>query len=713
MKVNNDQVSKEAQIDIVELNQKIADFKSGKMVEDKFKHFRLTRGVYGQRQTGVHMFRIKVPFGKMTPEQLIRMADISEKFTNGNLHLTTRQNIQMHHVKLDDAPQIWELLEGKQITAREACGNTVRNLTGSAMAGIDPNEPFDISPYVYTAFKYFLRNPICQEMGRKIKPAFSSSEKDSAFTYFHDFGFIPKLKEVDGKEVRGFKVVIAGGLGAQSIVAQTAYEFLEEDQIIPFMEAAIRVFDRHGERSKRHKARMKYLVKSLGLEAFMKLVEEERISIKTKSVVIDRDIVPQAGPAPEFEIPAYSIDDEEAYQKWHKTNVVEQKQKGFYAVKVKILLGDIQAEKARQLAAVISECCSDDIRLTVNQGMILKFVRKETIPYLYTKLKALDLADPGFGTIGDITACPGTDTCNLGVTNSTGLSEVLEKLIQDEFPEYYDETNIQIKISGCMNACGQHMAAQIGFHGSSIRTGALIAPAMQVVLGGGVDPEGKGFVAEKVIKVPTKRTLDVIRFLLNDYDDKRSEGEYFNDYYYRLGKKYFYDLLKPLGDKTNLTDSDYQDWGEDHNYEQAIGVGECAGVSYDMVGTILAEAKEKVELAGISLKEEAFADSLYHTYSSVVIGAKGILLSEDVLCNTHIGIINDFQEKMVETGKIKLDSDFTEFALSIKKQEPSKEFATSFLNKALEFSNLITTYRAAQLDNHSDDKTVIGNYYKA
>ncbi len=713
MKVNNDQVSKEAQIDIVELNQKIADFKSGKMVEDKFKHFRLTRGVYGQRQTGVHMFRIKVPFGKMTPEQLIRMADISEKFTNGNLHLTTRQNIQMHHVKLDDAPQIWELLEGKQITAREACGNTVRNLTGSAMAGIDPNEPFDISPYVYTAFKYFLRNPICQEMGRKIKPAFSSSEKDSAFTYFHDFGFIPKLKEVDGKEVRGFKVVIAGGLGAQSIVAQTAYEFLEEDQIIPFMEAAIRVFDRHGERSKRHKARMKYLVKSLGLEAFMKLVEEERISIKTKSVVIDRDIVPQAGPAPEFEIPAYSIDDEEAYQKWHKTNVVEQKQKGFYAVKVKILLGDIQAEKARQLAAVISECCSDDIRLTVNQGMILKFVRKETIPYLYTKLKALDLADPGFGTIGDITACPGTDTCNLGVTNSTGLSEVLEKLIQDEFPEYYDETNIQIKISGCMNACGQHMAAQIGFHGSSIRTGALIAPAMQVVLGGGVDPEGKGFVAEKVIKVPTKRTLDVIRFLLNDYDDKRTEGEYFNDYYYRLGKKYFYDLLKPLGDKTNLTDSDYQDWGEDHNYEQAIGVGECAGVSYDMVGTILAEAKEKVELAGISLKEEAFADSLYHTYSSVVIGAKGILLSEDVLCNTHIGIINDFQEKMVETGKIKLDSDFTEFALSIKKQEPSKEFATSFLNKALEFSNLITTYRAAQLDNHSDDKTVIGNYYKA
>ena len=209
--------------DIKELTDKIAAFKDGTFHEERFKHFRLTRGVYGQRQLGVHMFRTKIPYGKLTAAQLIRLADVSDKYTNGNLHLTTRQNIQMHYIKIDDAVGVWEDLAAVGVTAREACGNTVRNLTASANAGVDPDEPFDVTPYVHTMFEYFLRNPICQDMGRKIKPAFSSSDKDSAFTYFHDFGFIPRIKIENGEEVRGFKVVIGGGLGAQSIVAPTAY----------------------------------------------------------------------------------------------------------------------------------------------------------------------------------------------------------------------------------------------------------------------------------------------------------------------------------------------------------------------------------------------------------------------------------------------------------------------------------------------------------
>ena len=713
MNVDITKVSVEAKKDIVELQQKIDDFHKGKIIEDKFKHYRLTRGVYGQRQTGVQMFRIKLPFGKITSEQLVRMADISEKFTNGNLHLTTRQNIQMHHVKLEDSPAIWTLLEEKEITAREACGNTVRNLTGSATAGIDPDEPFDISPYVYTAFKYFLRNPICQEMGRKIKPAFSSSDKDSAFTYFHDFGFIPRIKEVDGVETRGFKVVIGGGLGAQAIVAQTAYEFLEENQIIPFMEASIRVFDRYGERAKRQKARMKFLLKKLGFEAFMGLVEEERKAIKNKTVEIDRNIVPETKPAPAKEIPAFKINDQSRYETWFKTNVFEQKQKGFYAIQVKVLLGDIHAKTARPLAALVKDWAGDDIRITVNQGLLLKFVRKEALPYLFTKLDELGLAEPGFGTISDITACPGTDTCNLGVTNSTGLAEVLENMIRDEFPDLIDERNIQIKISGCMNACGQHMAANIGFHGSSIRYEGLVAPAMQVVIGGGVDPNGKGFIAEKVIKVPTKRTPDVIRTLLNEYQNNANEGEYFNDYYYRQGKRYFYDLLKPLGDKTNLTPSDYQDWGQDHNYEQAIGVGECAGVSYDVVATIISEAQEKISLSQEAFDLKAYADSIYHTYSAFVIGAKALLLSKDIQCNTHKGILADFQTNYVESKEIDLPTDFPELALQINKHEPSEAFATSYLKQAKDFVQKVLAIRAAQLGNNGKDKKVIDNYYKA
>ena len=350
-------VSDAAARDIIELQQKIKGFQKGKIQEERFKHFRLTRGVYGQRQLGVHMFRTKIPYGKLTTHQLIRLADVSEKYTNGNLHLTTRQNIQMHYVKLNDSPAIWTELAEVGVTAREACGNTVRNITASAIAGIDPDEPFDVTPYVHATFEYFLSNPICQEMGRKIKIAFSSSEKDSAYTYFHDFGFIPKIKTDNGKEIRGFKVVVGGGLGAQSIIALTAYEFLSEDEIIPFMEAAIRVFDRYGEREKRYKARMKFLVKQLGLKGFLELVDQEKTAIKNKSFPIDgKTEVPEV---PTFEKSnlLFEPTDQKRFDLWLTTNVFEQKQKGFYAVQVKILLGDIKAESARQFASIVKKIC--------------------------------------------------------------------------------------------------------------------------------------------------------------------------------------------------------------------------------------------------------------------------------------------------------------------------------------------------------------------
>ena len=277
------QVSQEDKQDILELSNRIDAFNTGKEDEEKFRHYRLTRGVYGQRQLGVQMFRTKIPFGRITTDQLLALADISDQYATGNLHLTTRQNIQMHYVKLKDSPAVWNALAKNGLTAREACGNTVRNITASAKAGIDPEELFDVSPYVQACFEYFLRNPICQEMGRKIKPAFSSSDKDSAFTYFHDFGFIPRIK--DGQ--RGFKMVVGGGLGAVPIFAHPVEEFIPTDQIIPFMEASLRVFDRYGEREKRMKARMKYLIKKIGIDKFLELVEEEKKALKTLSVPID------------------------------------------------------------------------------------------------------------------------------------------------------------------------------------------------------------------------------------------------------------------------------------------------------------------------------------------------------------------------------------------------------------------------------------------
>lgn len=702
-------ISQEDKKDILELNSNIEKFKAGEYDEERFKLYRLTRGVYGQRQLGVQMFRIKLPFGHVTTEQLVRIADVSDKYATGNLHITTRQDIQLHYVKLDDSPLVWTELAEKNVTAREACGNTVRNITASAEAGVDPNEPFDVSPYAHAAAFYFMRNPICQEMGRKIKPAFSSSDKDTAFTFMHDFGFIPRIK--DGQ--KGFKVVVGGGLGAQALFAQTAFEFLEADQVIPFMEAGLRIFDRYGEREKRHKARMKFLIKELGIEHFLQLVNEERKAIKIKSYPVE-DVLDVKGPVDHFPSKVNKVKNEAKYAQWVKTNVFEQKQKGYYGIYVKVHLGDLSSERARYLAKIVKKYAADDIRMTINQNLLLKFIHADHLMEIFTVLDGFGFAETGYDSIADITACPGTDTCNLGVTNSTGLSTILEDMLRTEYPELLEENHIKIKISGCMNACGQHMIGNIGFHGSSIKKKDLVIPAMQVVVGGGVDPTGRPYIADKVIKLPTKRIPDSVRYILDDYQANATEGEYFNHYYERIGgKKYYYTLLKPLADIESIVDTDLMDWGQEHSYEQAIGVGECAGVILDMVGAIVKDAQEKLEKADAAFQEAYFSDSLYHSYSTMVVAAKAALLTEDIACNTHKAIISDFQVQMVETGRISLDYNFEEKVLQINKQEASGDFAKSYLNDARHFLETIVNYRAGQLAQTGTDKEVVASYYKA
>ena len=696
------------QKDIIELENRIEGFRKGTEDEEKFKLYRLTRGVYGQRQLGVQMFRIKIPYGKISPHQIKVIADIADQYGSSNLHLTTRQDIQLHYVKLEDSPKVWLDLTNNGLTGREACGNTVRNLTASPTAGVDPVEPFDITPYAHATAYYFLRNPICQDMGRKIKPSFSSSDADTAYSYFHDFGFIPKIK--DG--VRGFKVLVGGGLGAIAIFAPTAFEFLETDKIIPFMEASLRVFDRYGERAKRQKARMKFLVKKLGVEGFLDLVNEEWKSLKHQTYPINPNDYTQEEAVTYFEPQVTQASKPDQFKLWLKTNTFEQKQKGFYGVYLKILLGDISSDKARELVPILQKYSSSDVRITVNQGLLLRFVHERHLAELFTALDKIGMADPGFDSIGDVTACPGTDTCNLGVTNSTGLAKVIEDMITDEYPEHLEEKHIKIKISGCMNACGQHMVGNIGFSGSSIKKNNLVIPAMQVVLGGGTDPSGQGWIAEKVIKLPTKKILDGIRELLNDYDQHATEGEYYNDYYRRQGKKYFYELLKPLANIEELQGTDLFDWGQDHEYKQEIGVGECAAVVLDLVGTIVKDAAERLEEGKVELQKGNLSEAAYFAYSTRVIGAKALLLADDISCNTQINIINDFQEKFVEAGKFPLKEDFREKTLAIKRELPTVEFVTNYIQEAEAFLKQVMEYR-----NHgatgSKEKEVIGSYYKA
>lgn len=688
--------------DVLELQEKIHKYKEGLIPEDRFKSFRLTRGVYGQRQLGVQMFRIKLPYGKMTTKKLARIAELSKEYTNGNLHTTTRQNIQLHFVHLEDTPEMWAKLEETDATIREACGNTVRNITASPLAGIDPDEPFDVTPYADATFRYLLRYGVNHALGRKFKIAFSSSEKDSAFTYFHDVGLIPRVKTENGEEIRGFKVMVAGGLGAQAKIADLAFEFLPEDDLIPFIEGVLRIFDRYGEREKRMKARMKYMVnqkKGLSLEEFLSLVEGEYEGLGKKTFKVDRTLAQPEIPDP-IVPKAVTIADQEKYELWLKTNVFEQKQKGFYGVNIKLELGNISSERALELAALVDEgVAADDIRITINQGLLLKFVRKENLPYLFYQLDQLDLAEPGFGTIADVTACPGTDTCNLAVTNSTGIAQELENLIKNEYPELITNSNIAIKISGCMNACGQHTAANIGLHGSSIKNGDLVIPAMQVLLGGGVDPSGKGFIAEKVVKLPSKKIPQAFRLILNHYAENALDGEYFNDYYYRNGKMFFYNLLKPLADTESLIKSDFVDWGHTESFIPEIGTGECAGVVLDAVGLIIEEAEERLFFSDKAFDREKYADAIYHGYSAFVIAAKALLLTKDVRCNTHRGIITDFDKHFYETGEIKLEQSFEDLVLQMSKNEPTKAFAQTYTAQAVAFVEQVKQIRNQETDN--------------
>ncbi|MCH6201903.1 HEPN domain-containing protein [Aquiflexum sp. LQ15W] len=683
--------------DILELEKKIRLFREGKIDEEKFRSLRLARGVYGQRQPGVQMIRIKLPYGKSTGEQLRRIADVSDKYSTGRLHITTRQDIQIHYVSLDETPALWAELEKDDVTLREACGNTVRNVTASETAGVDPKEPFDVTLYADEVFKYFLRNPVCQEMGRKFKMAFSASDEDTALAYLHDLGFIPKVKNENGQEIRGFKVMLGGGLGSQPRHADLITEFLPTDELIPFIEGVLRVFDRHGERARRLKARMKFLISDIGLEAFLDLVKEEQKALPFKKYPINHDGYENSKVLIRPEVPELEEPLELAYEQWKLTNVLPQKQKGLVSIGVKVLLGDFYTPQARQIADLVKNYANNELRFTLRQNILIRDVQQKAIPFFYQELKKIGLADAGYNTFGDITACPGTDTCNLGIASSTGIAKELEKVILAEYPRYLKNKDLTIKISGCMNACGQHNMAHIGFQGMSMKVGKVVVPALQVLLGGGTLGDGQGRFADKVIKVPSRRGPEALRILIADFEQNANGTESFLDYYDRLGHIYFYDILKVLTETSTITEADQVDWGHEEAYKVAVGVGECAGVVIDLVATLLLEAREKLELSKEGLVEKRWSDSIYHTYAAIVNAAKAILLSESKSTNSYANIVALFDETFIQTGKIGLEKDLASIVYEINKNEPSQEFAEAYFKEAIKVFDAISAFREQEV----------------
>jgi len=618
--------------DILELEKKIRQFKEGTVDEERFRSLRLARGVYGQRQPGVQMIRIKLPYGKVTSNQLLRICDVSDEFSTGRLHITTRQDIQIHYVDLERTPELWAQLEKDDVTLREACGNTVRNVTASETAGIDVDEPFDVSPYAHAVFQYFLRNPIGQEMGRKFKVSFSASDADTGLSYMHDLGFIAKIEN----GVRGFKVLLAGGLGSQPRHADELFSFLPADQIIPLMEQVIRVFDRYGERRSRAKARMKFLLKDIGLDAFKELLAKEKTAVPHESYPIDAAAYPTVNIA-QPKIPAVEIKETLAYELWKSTNVIPQKQEGYVAIGIKVLLGDFYTDKARELAHLVKAYAAGELRLSLRQNILIPHVKEDLVPYFYQELAKLGFVEAGYNKALDITACPGTDTCNLGIASSTGISAELERLIKTEYPSYINNPDVVIKISGCMNACGQHNMAHIGFQGMSVRTkDKLVAPALQVLLGGGNHGNGKGTFADKVVKNTEK-------------------------------------------------------------YKKEIGVGECAGVIVDLVATLFFESQEKIDNAIEALEQGKWAASIYYSYQSMVNSAKALLTSEKTKVNTHNSIIKDFDELFVQTNKIEFSGSFSDLVLQLNQNEPTEAFANSYINEAKQVLAKLESFRNLEL----------------
>jgi sulfite reductase (ferredoxin) len=679
------------QKDIIELEKKIRQFKEGELDEEKFRSLRLARGVYGQRQPGVQMIRIKLPYGKVSARQLRRICDVADEYSTGRLHITTRQDIQIHHVELERTPELWAQLEKDQVTLREACGNTVRNVTASETAGIDPAEPFDVSPYAQAVFEYFLRNPVGQELGRKFKVSFSATKADTGLSYMHDLGFIARLH----KGIRGFQVMLGGGLGAQPRHADLLCEFLPANKIIPLMEGVIRVFDRYGERKSRARARMKFLLRELGVEQFKALLSEEESALQHKVFEIDAKNYPEIMVSDRV-LPAVEVDDQTSFEYWKKTNLLPQKQEEYVAIGIKVKLGDFYTAAARKLAGLVEKYGAGEIRLTLRQNILIPFIRHEAVPFFYRELNKLGFADPGYNKAADITACPGTDTCNLGIASSTGIAVELERVIKQEFPGYINNPDLLIKISGCMNACGQHTMAHIGFQGMSVRTkDKKVAPALQVLLGGENLGNGKGRFADKVIKIPSKRGPEALRQILMDFELK-GKGS-FADYYTKKGEMYFYELLKPLANIDNLKPEDLIDWGSDERYKKAIGLGECAGVVIDLVATLLFESQEKIAQAKESIQAGKWAASIYYSYSALVNSAKALLTSENTKTNTHVSIIKDFQELFVVNKRFPLEHSFEELVLQINKREASKGFARTYLQEAEDFLKRAEAYRAKEL----------------
>ena len=556
-------------------------FLNGEWEETQFIGFRLKQGVYGQRQPGVQMIRVKLPFGGVTPEQMDAFGEVAERFAPLRKgHITTRQNIQLHHIPLDKATEALFVLGRAGLSTREACGNTVRNVTGDPWAGIQEGELFDTTPYAGAFARYWLRNPLSQLLPRKFKVAFTGTEQDAAITGIHDLGFIPRIEN----GVKGFKVVVGGGLSIMARNAFTLAEFVSLDEYLKLSEAVVRIFEKADElRKNRAKARLKFLVHRVGIEEFKRMVDEELTGdwvhkdFRPDRLLFVHDEEANA-PAKK---PVYQQPngDMTAFSAFVTANARAQRQQGFSSVEVKVSRGDLKPEQFRGLANIMRDYCGGYARMTVGQNIVLRWVRDESLYEVFQRLNELDLADLGAQTITDVVSCPGTDSCKLGITSSMGLNRAIQDRV--ELMEISDPLTkkIHIKMSGCPNSCGQHHIANIGFHGAAMKVGPQQLPAYHMFIGGAYDNGDLRMATQLAVRLPAKRGPEAVERVVKLYESERQPGEEFNTFFDRVGSKPFEQAIADLTLPGEFSDDNQQmfiDWNRMELYQLQRGEGECA-----------------------------------------------------------------------------------------------------------------------------------------
>jgi sulfite reductase (ferredoxin) len=668
----------EQEIDVFETQLRLR--KDGKIEDKLFAETRLRRGAYGQRydngkrwdgerdQTlafpcgdltkgpetvwdAPGMVRIKIPFGALTVEQLEVLAECAEEYSDDILHVTTRQDIQLHFMHIEETPDLFRRLAAVGITTREACGNSVRNVTGCPIAGVCKSEAFDISPYAKALAYYLLGHPDTQDFGRKFKIAFSGCKTEACgLALMHDLGLVA----VTRGEERGFEFYVGGGLGAVPHQALLLDAFVPEAELMPLTQAVCRIFARHGEKANRARARIKFLVKKLGIEEFRRLVLEEKakIPVEERWTSWIPDVAAHDQPKrPPSTLVRKGGDPE--LDAWLATNVHPQRQSGYSVVSVTMPLGDFTPDQARGIADIAREYTGDTIRLTVEQNLVLRWVSDADVPEIHRRLRLLGLAAPGAGTIVDVTACPGTDTCKLGISASRGLAGELRTRLAARSAGHDEAIGaLRIKVSGCFNSCGQHHIADLGFLGVQRNVSGRRVPHFQVVLGGQWT-ENAGQFGLAIGAVPSKRIPEVVDRITGRFADERTKGEGFQQFIKRVGKSKIRDMLADLMDVPPYEQARdlYHDWADPREYGIGdIGVGECAGEIVSVAKFGLSDAERVAFEASEQLERGEIVAAASGALQSMLLAAKALVRSQTFdIGDDPAKIVAEFRTRFYDT----------------------------------------------------------------